>query len=192
MTLPPIDDEEMSADDRAMNRGWSMNQPLYGKGPRRLRGDRNPNGKYVWVAEYFGGRLAKIDIRTKQLTEYKLPGPYRFGYPYEPVIDKNGIVWLGMANADVLTRFDPTTDKFTLLSVADARPQRPTHRRGQQAHHPGSVGALRCGREGGPRAVPNERRALNRSWDAREAVLRGIPGDRWRAGNVSLLRLSMC
>ncbi len=109
-----------------MNRGWSMNQPLYGKGPRRLRGDRNPDGKYVWVAEYFGGRLARIDIRTKQLTEYKLPGAYRFGYPYEPVIDKHGIVWLGMANADVLTRFDPATEKFTFYQL-------PT--RGHNARH---------------------------------------------------------
>jgi streptogramin lyase len=115
VVLPPIDDEEISAKDREAGRGWSMNQPLYGKGPRRLRGDRK--GDTVWVAEYFGGRLAKIDIHTKKLTEYKLPGWYRYAYVYEPVVDKNHIVWFSMGNADALGKFDPVTEKFTFYPL---------------------------------------------------------------------------
>jgi streptogramin lyase len=126
VALPPIDDEDLSAADRAINRGWTMNQALYSKGPRRLRGDRNPNGKYVWIGEYFGGRLGRIDIRTKALTEYKLPGPFRFANPYEPAIDKNGTVWLGFANADYFAKFDPVTERFTLY---------PLPSRGHNARH---------------------------------------------------------
>ena len=92
-----------------------MNQPLYGKGPRRLRADMK--GDTLWVCEYFGGRLAKIDIHTKKLTEYKLPGWYRYAYPYEPVVDKNHTVWFSLANADALGRFDPATEKFTFYPL---------------------------------------------------------------------------
>jgi virginiamycin B lyase len=115
VVLPPITDEPMTAEDRALNRGWTWNQPLYGRGPRRLQADRN--GDHVWVASHFGGYLSKIHIRTKELTDYRLPGPYRFGSPYEPVVDKNGIVWVAMSNADVLTRFDPETEKFTFFPL---------------------------------------------------------------------------
>ena len=115
VVLPPIDDEEISARDREVGRGWSMNEPLYAKGPRRLRGDRK--GDSVWVAEYFASRLAKINIHTKKLTEYKLPGWYRYAYAYEPVIDKNHIVWFSMGNADALGKFNPVTEKFTFYPV---------------------------------------------------------------------------
>ena len=115
VSLPPIDDEEISPADREVGRGWTMNQPLYGKGPRRLRADMK--GDTLWVAEYFGGRLAKIDIHTKKLTEYKLPGWYRYSYPYEPVVDKNHMVWFSMGNADALGKFDPTSEKFTFYPI---------------------------------------------------------------------------
>jgi streptogramin lyase len=115
VVLPPIDDEEMSAKDRGVGRGWDLGAPLYGKGPRRLRADKK--GDTVWVAEYFAGRLAKIDIHTKKLTEYKLPGGYRYAHPYEPVVDKNHIVWFSMLNADALGRFDPITENFTFYPL---------------------------------------------------------------------------
>jgi streptogramin lyase len=117
VVLAPIDDEPMTPEDRQVNRGWTWNQPLYGKGPRRLRADRNPNGRYVWVAEYFGGRLARIDIHTKAVKEYKLPGAYRYSMPYEPVVDKNGMVWLALANSDYQAKFDPSTEQFTFYPL---------------------------------------------------------------------------
>jgi len=115
VVLPPIDDEDINAKDREVAHGWSMNEPLYAKGPRRLRGDRT--GDTVWVSEYFGGRLAKIDIHTKKLTEYKLPGWYRYAYPYEPVIDKKHMVWFSMGNYDGVGKFNPVTEKFTFYPV---------------------------------------------------------------------------
>jgi len=115
VVFPPIDDEEISATDREVGRGWAMNQALYAKGPRRLRGDKK--GDTVWVAEYFGSRLGKIDIHTKKLTEYKLPGWYRYAFVYEPVIDKNHMVWFNMPNADALGKFNPVTEKFTFYPI---------------------------------------------------------------------------
>jgi streptogramin lyase len=115
VVLPPIDDEDISAEDRALGRGWDLGAPLYGKGPRRLRADMH--GDSVWVSEFFGGRLARIDIHTKKVTEYKLPGNYRYANPYEPVIDKNHVVWFSLSNQDALGKFDPVTAKFTFYPM---------------------------------------------------------------------------
>jgi virginiamycin B lyase len=124
VVLPPIDDEDISAADRELGRGWDLGQPLYAKGPRRLRADRK--GDTVWVSEYFAGRLAKIDIHTKKLTEYKLPALYRYANVYEPVVDKNHMVWFSMTNQDALGRFNPVTEKFTFY---------PTPTRGISGRH---------------------------------------------------------
>ncbi len=115
VTLPPITDEPMTEEDKKVNRGWTWNQPLYGRGPRRLQAD--PRGDYVWVASHFGGYLSKIHIRTKQLTDYKLPGAFRFGSPYEPVIDRTGMLWLAMSNTDHVALFDPKTERFTFYPL---------------------------------------------------------------------------
>jgi virginiamycin B lyase len=115
VVLPPIEDEEITASDRQLGRGWDLGAPLYGKGPRRLRADMR--GDSVWVSEFFGGRLAKIDIHTKKVTEYKLPGNYRYANPYEPVVDKNHVVWFSLSNQDALGKFDPVTEKFTFYPM---------------------------------------------------------------------------
>jgi virginiamycin B lyase len=115
VSLPSIEDEDIDPADKEVGWGWAANQPLYSKGPRRLRADMK--GSSLWVCEFFAGRLAKIDIHTKKLTEYKLPGRYRYAYVYEPVIDKNHIVWFSLANADAFGKFDPATEKFTFYPL---------------------------------------------------------------------------
>jgi streptogramin lyase len=115
VALPSIDDEEMSVADREVGRGWDLGAPLYAKGPRRLRADMN--GDSVWVSEFYAGRLARIDIHTKKLTEYKLPILYRYANPYEPVVDKNHMVWFSMTNQDALGKFNPVTGKFTFYPM---------------------------------------------------------------------------
>jgi streptogramin lyase len=75
------------------------------------------HGDSVWVSEFFAGRLAKIDIHTKKVTEYKLPGLYRYANPYEPVVDKNHMVWFSLSNQDVLGKFNPATEKFTFYPM---------------------------------------------------------------------------
>ena len=65
----------------------------------------------VWVCEFFADRLAKIDARTRKVTEYPLP--HRYSQPYGATVDKNHKVWITMLNSDRIARFDPATEKFT-------------------------------------------------------------------------------
>lgn len=82
---------------------------IYQKGPRRLGAD--PKGDTVWVGEYYAGKLAKIDIHTKKLSEY--PVPNRYSHPYAAVVDKNHMVWVNLMNADRVLKFNPFTGQFT-------------------------------------------------------------------------------
>lgn len=128
VALPPVD-EDMTEADRQLSRGSNLVTTLYQQGPRRLGADRNPNGRYVWTGNFFGGTLGKIDGADKKFVAvYKLPEPYRYGYPYDTIVDKNGMVWLSMANADAVARFDPRTERFTFYPL-------PT--RGHNARHIG-------------------------------------------------------
>ena len=40
-----------------------------------------------------------------------MPTPY--ASPYALAVDKNGVVWINTMNHDVLTKFDPRTERFT-------------------------------------------------------------------------------
>jgi len=116
VTLPPLD-EEIGAKDREIGEasgGWTMNTPLYQKGPRRMGADLH--GDTVWVGEFWAGRLAKIDIHTKKITEYKIPEA-RYADPYKIRVDKNHMVWFTFANADRFAKFNPVTEKFTMYSL---------------------------------------------------------------------------
>lgn len=83
--------------------------PLYFNGPRRMGGD--PRGDSIWVANYWTGKLSRINIRTRQIKEYPLPS--RYSHPYDVQVDKNQIVWINQMNGDRLSKFDPRTEKFT-------------------------------------------------------------------------------
>ena len=79
--------------------------------------DSDPNGDAVWVGLFWVSRLAKIDIHTKKVTEYKLPQEYQYSYIYDTVVDKNHMVWFNMANADRIGKFNPVTEKFTFYEL---------------------------------------------------------------------------
>ncbi len=112
--LTPQDsqDLEITAKDREISAKLSLTAntatPLE-KGPRRSVADREND--VVWVCEFFADRLAKIDVRTKKVTEYPLP--HRFSQPYAATVDKNHTVWITMLNSDRIAKFDPATAKFT-------------------------------------------------------------------------------
>ena len=83
--------------------------PLYFSGPRRMGGD--PKSDFIWVAEYWTGKLARINIRTREIKEYQMPSKY--SHPYDVQVDKNQMVWINQMNGDRLTKFDPRAEKFT-------------------------------------------------------------------------------
>lgn len=118
VVLTPFESPEIRPEDIEIGKAsgaWTMNAPLYQKGPRRMSAD--PDGDYVWVGEYWVGRLAKIDIHTKKVVaEYPIPEG-RFGHPYKVVVDKNHMVWFALANEDRFGRFNPFTEKFTMYPL---------------------------------------------------------------------------
>jgi streptogramin lyase len=109
--LPPLEGEisEKAQKTAAPLSGNLSTSPVYQKGPRRLGTDRR--GNTVWVALFFGDRIAKIDIDTRKVTEYRVPRPG--STPYDIVVDKNHMVWIELMNADRFVKFNPFTEQFT-------------------------------------------------------------------------------
>ena len=102
----------VSAKDREIGQplgGTTNSAPLYMRGPRRLWADKA--GDTVWVAEYWAGQLAKVDIHSHKVTEY--PVPSRYSHPYAVVVDKNHMVWVCLMNSDRVAKFNPYTQQFT-------------------------------------------------------------------------------
>jgi streptogramin lyase len=114
LDLSPVvsQEYEVTPKDRELAAGLNLTPntatPL-DKGPRRSSADRD--GDFIWVCEFFADRLAKIDARTKKITEYPLP--HRFSQPYSATVAKDHTVWITMLNSDRIARFDPSTEKFT-------------------------------------------------------------------------------
>src|SRR5579862_928120 len=106
-------DYEVTAKDRELSASLGLTPntatPLE-KGPRRSVADREKD--VIWVCEFFADRLAKIDAKTRKVTEYPLP--HRFSQPYSATVNaKDHTVWITMLNSDRIARFDPSTEKFT-------------------------------------------------------------------------------
>jgi streptogramin lyase len=81
--------------------------------PRRLSTDKN--GTTVWVANWWGENIAKIDIKTKKVVGY-----YRVptgANPYNTVVDKNHVVWTNLTPDDAVGRFDPKTEQWTIYKL---------------------------------------------------------------------------
>ena len=77
--------------------------------PRRLGADKN--GDTVWIGNWWGGNLAEIDIKTREVTYHPLP--FKGQHPYAVVVDKNHMVWTNVSSDDVVAKLDPTTDEWT-------------------------------------------------------------------------------
>jgi len=85
--------------------------PVWQQGPRRLGADKK--GTAVYVANWWGDNLAKIDIKTNKITYYQYPNTPGFSGVYDSVVDKNGKVWVNLMHADRVARFDPKTETWT-------------------------------------------------------------------------------
>lgn len=104
---------EANAKDRELAAGLTLTPntatPI-DKGPRRSATDHGTDT--IWVCEFFADRLAKIDAKTRKVTEYPLP--HRYSQPYSATVNqKDHTVWITMLNADRVAKFDPATEKFT-------------------------------------------------------------------------------
>ncbi len=94
--------------------------PPWQKGPRRQtrshwRALRFTSDKTQFRHQWFtlskASRIAKVDIKTKKVTEYQLPYPYSFSYAL--TVDKNYVVWVSAMNTDRVFKFNPVTERWT-------------------------------------------------------------------------------
>jgi virginiamycin B lyase len=94
--------------------GEEIPQPGIGgkQSPRRPSADLN--GTAVWIPNFYGNTLLRIDTKTKELKYY--PVPYAAMNPYEAMIDSKHQVWVTFQNSDEMGRFDPNTEKWTMYS----------------------------------------------------------------------------
>jgi streptogramin lyase len=81
--------------------------------PRRLKADLKGNS--VWVGNWAGNNLMRIDTKTRKL-EFN-PAPYEAMMPYDVGIDSQQRVWVGLQNGDEIARFDPATQRWTLYPL---------------------------------------------------------------------------
>ena len=80
--------------------------------PRRLSTDKS--GTAVWVANWWGMNLAKIDVKTRKATYYNLPINAN---PYNTVVDKNHMVWTNLMSDDAVAKLDPKTEQWTIYKL---------------------------------------------------------------------------
>jgi streptogramin lyase len=87
---------------------WVIGVP-WAEGPRRLGADKN--GHVIWVCDWWGGNLAKIDTHSLKVSMIPLPRPDA-QQPYQAQVDSNHNVWINLMNADEVVKFDPKTSKW--------------------------------------------------------------------------------
>ncbi len=113
--LPPVpgQTEKFTPEQRQMYAmsGSDFNTATpWTEGPRRMGADKT--GDYVWVCDWWGGNLAKIDIRTQKATIVPLPRPDA-QQPYQAAVDSNHNVWTNIMNGDEVMKFDVKTSQWT-------------------------------------------------------------------------------
>jgi len=80
--------------------------------PRRLSADKN--GDSVWVANWWGMNLGRIDTKTREVTYYNVP---RNANPYNTVVDKDHMVWTNLMSDDAVAKLDPKTRQWTIYKL---------------------------------------------------------------------------
>lgn len=78
-------------------------------------------GGNAWFSEFVkGGKIGKIDAKTRTLTKYTPPSPDP--RPRRLKIDSKGIVWFAEYAAGKIASFDPKTEKFKEYALPGASP----------------------------------------------------------------------
>jgi streptogramin lyase len=85
-----------------------------GSGPRRMAIDEND---VLWIPLFGAGRLVKYDAAARRmLAQYDLPD--RSAAPYALTWDsRRRVLWVANSNLDALYRFDPSTERFSILPL---------------------------------------------------------------------------
>lgn len=120
LKVPPVAAAEkgLKPDERALYADYpalDFNTPLpWGEGPRRMGADKRDG--VVWVNDFFGGSLFRIDTKTLQTSLVPLPRG-AVEYPYHAAVDSHHGVWINMMNSDQVLRYDPQAKRFTYFDL---------------------------------------------------------------------------
>src|SRR5215475_6248712 len=80
-------------------------------GPHGLAEDRDGN---IWFTGNSAGLIGKLDPKTGDVTEYKMPDP-AVKDPHTLNFDQSGILWFTAQNANVMGRLDPKTGEIKII-----------------------------------------------------------------------------
>jgi streptogramin lyase/mono/diheme cytochrome c family protein len=80
--------------------------------PRRLGADKR--GTAIWIPNWWGKNLARIDTRTKEVTYHKPPIDVQ---PYFAAVDRNHVVWINLTNDDHVASFEPSSQQWTFYRL---------------------------------------------------------------------------
>lgn len=94
--------------------GEEIPQPGIGgkQSPRRPYADLKSPA--LWVPNFYGNSLVRIDTRTKALKYIAVPSSGM--NPYEAAVDSQGRVWVTFQNSDEMGRYDPAAGTWTMYS----------------------------------------------------------------------------
>ena len=94
--------------------GEEIPQPGIGgkQSPRRPIADLK--GAAVWIPNFYGNTVLRIDTKTKALKYYAVPFPAM--NPYEGAMDSQHRVWVTFQNSDEMGRLNTETGTWTMYS----------------------------------------------------------------------------
>ena len=94
--------------------GEEIPQPGIGgkQSPRRPYADLKSPA--LWVPNFYGNSLVRIDTRTKAVKYIAVPSSGM--NPYEAAVDSKGRVWVTFQNSDEMGRYDPAAGTWTMYS----------------------------------------------------------------------------
>ena len=84
---------------------------------------RGPGG-YVWISDFGGNSLTRLDPRTGEIKEFPYPALRPEGYAtgnLDVELDEDGNIWLGLMNQTGIAKFDPRTETFELYPLPEDR-----------------------------------------------------------------------
>ena len=92
-----------------------FNSPFpWAQGPRRMGVDKDAG--ILWVANSFGGNLARIDTKTLDTSLVPLPLP-QSQQPYHVAVDQAHGAWTNLWSTDQVARYNPDTKKWTRFNL---------------------------------------------------------------------------
>jgi streptogramin lyase len=90
--------------------------PVENSVPRKAGMDSEGN---VWFGLHFAGKLMKVDYKTLKMSVYTPPTENAGAYSIQGD-PKSRYIWLSEQHADKIARFDPQTEQFLELPLANA------------------------------------------------------------------------